>query len=93
MELKDTIKMMIDSDYEERFRAEYHQLMIRYGKLYTMLHNWKIGILDFTPACPIELYERQLKTMEEYINILVERANIENIQLNKGVNHDYRNII
>lgn len=28
-----------------------------------------------------------------YINILVKRANIENIQLNKGVNHDYRNII
>ena len=26
MELKDTVKLMTSSDYEDRFRAEYYQL-------------------------------------------------------------------
>ena len=33
MELKDTIELMQSEDYKERFKAEYHQLRIRFEKL------------------------------------------------------------
>lgn len=32
MELRDTAEMMNSADYKERFKAEYYQLKIRYGK-------------------------------------------------------------
>ena len=41
MELKDTVELMISSDYDNRFRAEYHQLDIRIDKLQTMLEKYK----------------------------------------------------
>lgn len=81
MELKDTIDLMTSDDYKDRFKAEYRQTMIRYSKLYTMLHDWKNGTLEFTPRCPMELYEKQLKAMEDYIQVLVKRAELENIKL------------
>lgn len=37
MELKDTIKSMTSADYQERFKAEYFQNVIRYQKLKEML--------------------------------------------------------
>ena len=37
MELKDTIKMMDNVDYKERFKAEYYQTKIRYEKLVGLL--------------------------------------------------------
>lgn len=37
MTLKDTVEMMNSSDYKERFRAEYQQVVIRYKKLRDML--------------------------------------------------------
>lgn len=40
MELKDTVEMMNSSDYKERFRAEYQQVVIRYQKLKAMLEKW-----------------------------------------------------
>ena len=81
MELKNTIEMMISPDYKERFRAEYYQVKIRYDKLKEMCEKWDIGTLSFTPTCPKETYEFQLKSMKEYLNILVIRAKIENINL------------
>ena len=33
MELKDTIDLMISSDYKDRFKAEYYQVKIRVEKL------------------------------------------------------------
>ena len=33
MELRDTVDMMNSEDYKERFKAEYYQTVIRYGKL------------------------------------------------------------
>lgn len=37
MELKDTVEVMNSEDYKDRFRAEYYQTVIRYGKLKNML--------------------------------------------------------
>ena len=78
-ELKDTIPMMLSDDYKERFKAEYNQVLIRYQKLKTMLHNWDSGSLNFEPTCPRSLYDLQIKSMQEYLTVLEARACIEGI--------------
>ena len=40
MKLADTVEMMNSSDYKERFKAEYTQLVIRYYGLRNMLEKW-----------------------------------------------------
>lgn len=81
MELKDTIEMMDNPDYKERFKAEYLQLKIRYGKLYRMVVKYKAGTLPFAPSCSLELLTEQLRAMGNYIMLLEARAEIENIPL------------
>ena len=81
MELKDTVEMMNSADYKERFKAEYHQVVIRYEKLKAMLDKWDNGTLEFTPTCNRGIYNFQIKAMGEYIACLETRAVIENIEL------------
>lgn len=81
MELKDTIKMMDNADYKERFKAEYYQLKIRYQKLDAMCAKWDIGELDFKPTCPRSIYSLQMKYMYEYMAVLEARAKMEGIDL------------
>lgn len=81
MDLKDTIKMMDNADYKERFKAEYYQLKIRYEKLKGMVVKWDKDRLDFIPTCPRSTYELQLKFMYEYMAILEARAVMEGVNL------------
>ena len=81
MELKDTAKMMLYSDYKERFRAEYHQLAIRISGLETMLKKYKEGTLQFQPTCSYDLLNAQLRAMKLYASCLCDRAEIEKIEL------------
>lgn len=81
MELKDTVEMMGSSDYKERFRAEYFQLKIRMSGLSKMLVKYKEGTLNFTPSCSYSLLSRQLETMKLYASYLLQRAEIEDIDL------------
>lgn len=81
MELKDTIALMTSGDYKERFKAEYWQLRERLRKLAALLNKWDAGTLDFTPDCPREILDRQIRTMADYIGILGERAAIEGVTL------------
>ena len=81
MELNNTIEMMMSPDYKERFKAEYHQLVIRFEKLHNMLYRWDNNMLDFTPTCPRSLYDLQYRAMKDYISILDARARIEGIEL------------
>lgn len=81
MNLKETIEMMVSSDYKERFIAEYKQLEIRRNGLYNMLKKYKAGELPFTPSCSYDLLNGQLKAMDMYSEYLEERAKIENIKL------------
>lgn len=81
MELKDTIGMMTSPDYKERFKAEYHQLLIRAEKLAGMLERWRDGSLDFEPSCPFALLNAQSHLMASYLSILEQRAQIEGIEL------------
>ena len=52
MELRDTVEMMNSEDYKERFRAEYCQTVIRYGKLKNMLDRWDDGNMNFFADMP-----------------------------------------
>lgn len=79
--LEDTVDMMISSDYKERFKAEYYQLVIRYGGLKNMIKKWDNGTLSFTPTCPRNIYDMQLKAMEDYLNVLKARAIKEGVDL------------
>ena len=81
MELKDTIAMMQSSDYKERFKAEYYQLVIRYQKLIAMLIKWDTGELNFEPTCPRSTYNIQIRAMSDYIAVLEARAVMEGIEL------------
>lgn len=81
MELKDTIEMMNNADYKERFRAEYYQTKIRYEKLHNMTVKYEAGTLNFTPTCSLELLKKQKSFMGQYLNCLEVRAEIEGIEL------------
>ena len=80
-ELKDTIEMMNSSDYKERFKAEYQQVVIRYKKLAAMLEKWDAGELNFEPTCPRSTYNMQIKSMTDYIAVLEARAVMEDVDL------------
>lgn len=78
MELKDTVEMMLSSDYKERFKAEAQQLQIRMDKLWAIIEKAE---LDFEPKCPIKLLEAQHKSMNAYYNLLMARAEMEGIKI------------
>lgn len=79
MILENTADMMLSKDYKDRFVAEYCQVCIRHKKLNQMLHNW--NQLNFTPSCSYDLLSTQASIMSAYINVLRERARLENIDL------------
>lgn len=81
MKLADTVEMMNSSDYKERFKAEYAQLVIRYYGLKNMLEKWDNGTLEFEPTCPRSTYNLQIQAMTDYISVLEARAVMENVDL------------
>ena len=81
MELIETVELMQNVNYRQRFLAEYYQLKIRIEKLEAMVNKWDKGELDFIPTCDREIYDDQLYYMRGYLNILKNRAEIEGIEL------------
>ena len=81
MELVDTIDLMTSDDYKDRFIAEYYQVKIRYQKLKSILDKYEEGTLDFEPSCSISLLMIQRDIMEDYLNVLQDRAITENISV------------
>lgn len=81
MDLRNTVEMMLSSDYKERFRAEYYQNKIRYEKLHRMTIQYEAGTLNFTPSCSLVLLREQKAAMGSYLHALEVRAEIENIDL------------
>ncbi len=78
-ELKDTIPMMTSSDYRERMKAEYMQLEIRIFKLKNFIRKKKE-----TEDYPIEILERQLSAMIDYMMILHFRADCDGFTLEEA---------
>ena len=81
MKLADTVEMMNSSDYKERFKAEYAQLVIRYYGLRNMLEKWDNGTLEFEPTCPRSTYNLQIEAMVNYIAVLEARSVMEDVDL------------
>lgn len=79
--LEETTALMNSADYKERFAAEYYQLETRYLKLKAMTEKWDNGTLNFVPTCPRTIYDRQLSCMLLYLFILIERAELEQVNL------------
>lgn len=75
MSLADTVPYMVSGDHKDRLKAEILQLAIRKCKLEYFLNHW--DSLDFTPKHPKELFEKQLKAMNDYLDILMERSGNE----------------
>ena len=71
--------MMNSTDFKDRMRAEYHQLVNRADGLESMLKNYKEGKLKFKPKCTYELLYAQLVYMRQYQRILECRAEIEGV--------------
>lgn len=76
-----TASQMVSPDYKERFKAEVYQLKNRLEGLKRMLVNWDAGKLNFKPTCPRDLYDAQVKAMEDYLNVLMKRAKLEDVKL------------
>lgn len=85
MELKETIDLMLSSNYKERFIAEYRQAKIRYEKLKNFCNKIEVETMLDKEAtkhdCPLQLLREQQKYMGLYLSILEKRALIENIKL------------
>lgn len=85
MELKETIDLMLSSNYKERFIAEYRQTKIRYEKLKNFCNKIEVetmlGKEVTNHDCPLQLLREQQKYMGLYLSILEKRALIENIKL------------
>ena len=81
MQLKETVPMMVSVDYKERFKAEFYQLLIRLDSLTSMIIKWENNALDFEPKCSKETLENQVIFMKGYVDILLLRAKIEEIDL------------
>lgn len=81
MELNDTIELMESENYRDRFKAEYYQVKIRHDKLGAMLEKYDKNELDFKPKCSYSLLLNQYRVMGEYLDLLMLRAGIEEIEL------------
>lgn len=79
--LGETSHLMSSEDYQERFKAEYVQLLMRTEKLENMLIKWNAGLLDFEPATPRNVLQLQLNYMKGYLGQLKIRAEIEGIDI------------
>ena len=79
MKLEDTISLMTSDDFKDKTKAEYLQLKIRHEGLVRILKGYREETLDFEPNCSNDLLHTQLVYMECYMNVLEERAKIEDI--------------
>lgn len=79
LELSDTTSFMCSKKYEDRFIAEYVQLMIRYGNLLDTVMSYHDEPSGFISN--IDELEEQAVIMKNYIKILEKRAQKEHIDL------------
>ena len=79
--LERSAELMPNGDYRARMAAEWAQVIIRLRRLQDMLDAYRDGKLDFELTCPITLLREQALVMQEYVDILEKRAELEGIRL------------
>lgn len=67
--------------YKRRLKIEYRQLKRRYNRLRKIYLDNMDGTLEFKLNCPSYLLKKQLEAMEDYLDCLEARAEIENVTL------------
>lgn len=77
--LEGTVENMLSSDYKNRFKAEYQQLLIRYQNLCSYIKRAELG--KEKHDCNLSLLKEQRAIMRKYLDILVERASQEGCDL------------
>ena len=65
MELKNTVDLMLGTDFKDRFKAEYYQLDNRITGLQRMLIKYKAGTLGFTVGENSSYYKKYYKKYKE----------------------------
>lgn len=85
MELKDTVELMLSDNYQDRFKAEFHQTLYRFDKLGGIISDWLDGVLEFEPDSSFQLLCSQYIHMADYLSDLVQRSKEEGINLDRGV--------
>lgn len=81
--LERTAELMLSGDYRERMAAEWVQVKIRLSRLQSMLDDYREGKLNFEPTCPITLLREQALVMQEYVDILEKRIELEGISISE----------
>ena len=90
--LKDTVELMNSEDWKERLKAEYFQTKIRWNKLRLYYSEIKDKQASAPPdfhyteeaslqRTEIDVIERQIDAMDEYLLMLEMRAGIHGIDL------------
>lgn len=73
-------------DHQKRLIIEHRELTERYEKLRYFLYKHDLKRPGYTELdCPVELLRRQLTVMNEYLDVIEERAKCEGIDLNAEV--------
>lgn len=75
-------RLQKSEDYVDRFEAEFYALQKRLVRLDNMLYCWRNNNLNFKPNCSYRKFKDQFDAMLKYYDILVDRAEIEHIELN-----------
>jgi len=73
--LEKTIPDMLSNNPDERLRAEYQQLLIRYQKLCALIKKHELG--KDKHEHNENLMKEQKEVMRNYLDILIERATQE----------------
>lgn len=69
------------NDYKTRFVKEYWETFRRLTRLREFIVKYEEGKLSVSVKTPIEVFKRQEKAMEEYLDVLETRAKLEDIPL------------
>ena len=78
-------ELMFSNDYRARLAAEWGQVKIRLRKLRKLLYDHQNGKINFDPTCtsPITLLKEQELVMQEYVDILEKRIELEGINISE----------
>ena len=81
-------KLLASNNFKERLAGELLELTIRIQNLEKFLNDYKEDKLPFKPATPYELLYEQFVYMKNYHAVLVQRLQIEEVDLSKWANSD-----
>ena len=71
----------VEPAWKRRMKDEYWELSHRCDALHRMLIKLRAGTLGYQPTCPASLLKEQENVMDEYLDILEVRAEIEGVEL------------